>query len=624
MRIAELLQNIPWLNQKRRGSRSRSSGSTAAVHWWQDRLIWMRIGVVVMALLFCLRLFNLQILSYDDYKQAADGGHKFFKKLFPQRGQIYLRERAADASDADALTEVAGERLFPAVTNREYSIVYAVPNVITDVGKTAEALAPILGLAADDIKKKLDKPGDKYEVIVHKVTDDKVDAIKALNLTGIYFSPETQRFYPEKKLGGQLFGFMGYGKDNLIRGLYGLEGYFNDILKGKEGSLRFETDALGAFIPIGDKKVVEAVDGSSLVLTVDRVIQMVTCDKLEKWVKQHGADGGSVVIMNPKTGAIMAMCSSPNYDPDDRAKSHLDNYNNSAIFTAYEPGSIFKPITMAIGIDTGKVTPTSTYEDTGEVKIGPYTIHNSDLKAHGVSTMTDVLDESLNTGTIFVARKVGLEAFRKYIHAFGFGALTGIEMDTESPGTVAALDQKQEIYLATTSFGQGLTVTPLQITNAFGALANGGQLMQPYIVDEIIKPDGTKIKTEPKMIRRVVSERTASLTNGMLVTVVRKGHGKKAGVPLYYVAGKTGTAQVPKKNGGGYEANDTIGSFAGFAPVDNPQFVMLVKIDHPRDVQWAESSAAPLFGDLAKFLVKYMEIPPDEVAEDVPAKGVKK
>ncbi len=228
--------------------------------------------------------------------------------------------------------------------------------------------------------------------------------------------------------------------------------------------------------------------------------------------------------------------------------------------------------------------------------------------------MTDVLDKSLNTGAIYVARLVGIDTYKKMLHDFGFGALTGIEMDREVPGNLSALNLPGDIYLATSSFGQGITVTPLQMVNAFATLANGGKLMQPYIVDEIIRPDGTKLVTKPKVIRQVISERTATLVNGMLVNVVRQGHGKKAGVPLYFVAGKTGTAQVPRKDGKGYEKSMTIGSFAGFAPVDNPRFAMLVKIDHPRDVQWAESSAAPLFGDLAKFLLNYYEVPPDEQA----------
>ena len=579
-----------------------------------DRISFFKVVIFAVVCMLSLRLFSLQVLSYSAYKAAADGNHEFFQKLIPKRGEIFLREHDDDDVVDTALTDLNGEKLFPAVTNRDYQLLYAVPTLIHDPQAVAETLSPILGIDVPVIQAKLEKQGDMYEVLAKKLTDDKVDAIKKLDISGLHFSSETYRFYPEKELGGQLFGFLGHVGDGL-KGLYGLEGYFDDILKGKEGSLKLEQDALGGIITIGDKKVQEAVDGSSLVLTIDRVVQMVTCDKLSAWVKLHGADGGSVVIMEPKTGAIIAMCSAPDFNPDEYGKSDVGLYRNPAIFSPFEPGSIFKPFTVASGLDLGDITPTSTYTDTGSVVIGHDTIQNSDKKANGVQTMTDVLDKSLNTGTTYIARKVGWDNFKKYIKAFGFGALTGIEMDTEVPGTIASLDQKQEIYLATGSFGQGLTTTALQIANAYGAIANGGNLMQPYIVDEIIRPDGTHIKTQPKTIRRVISERAATLLSGMLVTVVRKGHGKHAGVPGYYVAGKTGTAQVPRKDGKGYEANVTIGSFAGFAPVDNPRFVMLVKIDHPRDVQWAESSAAPLFGDLAKFLLNYYKVPPDEPSE---------
>ena len=577
-----------------------------------DRMMFLQGVCIVVGIILGLRLFTIQVLSYTAYKAAADGEHKFFKKLFPKRGEIFVKEYRSNQSISPLLSDIGGEKVFPAVMNREYKLVYAVPRDIQEREKTAETLAPILGVEKEKILEKLSKKNDAYEVLKRKLSDEEADRIKDLALTGIHFNTEVYRYYPERDLGGHVFGYLGHNTEK-VKGLYGLEGYFDSILRGKEGSLRLETDAIGALIPMGENKTVEAIDGNSLVLTIDRTVQLVTCDRLKAWVLQHGADGGSVIIMDPKTGAILAMCSTPDYAPDEYGKFDIKTYNNPAIFTSYEPGSIFKPITMAIAIEMDKVSPTSTFEDTGEVKIGAFTIKNSDLKAYGRQTMTEVLNKSLNTGIIFAARKIGADAFRKYVKLFGFGDLSGIELDTESAGNINSLNNiKNEIYLATASFGQGLAVTPLQIANAYAALANGGTLMQPYIVDEIIKPDGTNVKTKPKIVRKVISERTASLIGGMLVTVVEKGHGERAGVPGYYVAGRTGSAQVARKDGKGYETNTTIGSFAGFAPVDDPRFVMLVKIDHPRDVQWAESSAAPLFGELARFLLQYYEVPPDE------------
>ncbi|MEK7123025.1 MAG: penicillin-binding transpeptidase domain-containing protein, partial [Patescibacteria group bacterium] len=366
-----------------------------------------------------LRLFNLQVLSYDDYKAAADGEHQLFRKIHPERGSIFLRERYADAGANKYLMDVHGERLFPAVTNREYMLVYAVPKSVDEPEKVAQQLLPLFDTTPETIienkteneteseadKKteeegsespnpieerrqwliaKLSKKNDSYEVIKRKVPAAQWDAIKKLRIGGIGATPESYRFYPEKGLGGQLFGFVGYSGD-IYKGLYGLEGYFDDILKGKEGSLAFESDALGALIPIGEKRVVDAVNGSHLVLTIDRTIQLMACDRLSKWVTKHGADGGSVVIMNPKTGALLAMCSVPDIDPERYFESDVKNYPNPAIFTPYEPGSIFKPFTVAIGLDMEKITPTTTYEDTGEVKIGSFTIKNSDTLADKIS-----------------------------------------------------------------------------------------------------------------------------------------------------------------------------------------------------------------------------------------------
>ena len=338
----------------------------------------------------------------------------------------------------------------------------------------------------------------------------------------------------------------------------------------------------------------------------------MVCEKLRAAVAKHGADGGTVVVLDPKTGAVMAICSVPEFDPNDFSKvEDLRRFNNPAIFGPYEPGSIFKPVTMAAAIDAGKVGPNTLYNDEGSVKIGPYTIRNSDGKAHGLQSMTQVLEESLNTGTIFAVRQLGAKPFLKYVEEFGFGSPTGIQLDTEASGDVDSLRKKGDIWSATASFGQGITTTPIQLAAAYGVLANGGKLMKPYVVDSIEHPDGTVVKTEPQVVRQVVTKRAAALVGGMLVRVIENGHGKRAAVPGYYIAGKTGTAQIAKSDGQGYEKDAFIGSFIGYAPVDDPAFVMLVKIDRPRDVEWAESSAGPLFGDIAKFLLQYLEIPPD-------------
>lgn len=440
---------------------------------------------------------------------------------------------------------------------------------------------------------------------------------KELKIPGVGFIMKLMRYYPEGNIGSHLTGFVSLNEVKQV-GNYGLEGFFENELRGSPGSIKTERGAGGDLIIINDREYHKPQNGSDLVLTIDRTIQFTVCDKLNKAVLRHGADGGSAIVMNPKTGEILAMCSYPDFDPNKYSEvANIKVFNNPAIFNQYEPGSIFKVITMAMGLDQEKITPDTTFNDSAPVKIANYTIENSDKKSHGVVTMTNVLEQSLNTGAIFVARKVGLSDFKNYIKAFGFGEKTGIELEGEGKGNIRNLDDKlnPDLNLYTASFGQGISVTPIQMVNAFSTIANGGVMMKPYIVKEIIKNDGTKDEIQPHEIGSIISARAAILLGGMMVNVVENGHGKKAGVKGYWVAGKTGTAQVYKKDGRGYEANAHIGSFAGFAPADNPKFAMLVRIDNPRDVEWAESSAAPLFGEISEFLLNYWQIPSERKIE---------
>jgi cell division protein FtsI/penicillin-binding protein 2 len=381
-------------------------------------------------------------------------------------------------------------------------------------------------------------------------------------------------------------------------------------LAGQAGYIKAEKDASGGLIAAAAEIWQPAVNGANILLTIDRTIEYEACRQLDEWVKKHGADSGSVTIVNPKTGAILAMCGAPDFDPNQyNQASDPKVYLNLAAQAPYEPGSVFKPITMSAAIDQGKVTPETTYTDTGQIKVGSFTIKNSDNLAHGVQNMAQVLELSLNTGAIFAMQQVGAKTFDKYVQDYGFGLETKLGLN-EAVGNISKLATGKDIYAMTGSFGQGLTVTPLQLTMAYAAIANGGALMRPYIIEEVRRPNGDVEKTAPLTVRQVISQKTAATMGAMLVRVVQNGHGKKAGVTGYYVAGKTGTAQVPDPQTGGYLDNVTIGSFAGFAPVEDPKFAMVVRIDHPRDVQFAESSAAPLFGSIAKFLLSYYHVQP--------------
>jgi cell division protein FtsI/penicillin-binding protein 2 len=557
--------------------------------------------LVVSAIVF--RLFTLQVLSHDFYAALASDQHGIFEELFPERGSIYLTD------------STASDGRFPAAINRETTLVYAVPRLITSPKETAEKLTETLGLEPEGVEPltaRLSLEGDPYEPVARKVPDETAERLRAMELPGIGFTKEAARFYPETTALSHVLGFVGSDDEGNRVGRYGIEGYWNGELSGTPGFLAAERDAIGRWIGAGDRTFVPAEDGADITLTIDRTIQYVACEKLRNAVARHGADGGAVIIMQPKTGAVLAMCGSPDFDPNDySAVSDISVFNNPGIFSAYEPGSIFKPLTMAAAIDADKVTPTTLFEDTGEVKIGPYTIQNSDGKSNGIQTMTQVLEKSLNTGSIFAATQLGSASFREYVHAFGLGERLGIELETEAAGDISSLDKRGDIWTATASYGQGITATPLQMVTAYGALANGGKVMKPYIVAEVDHKNGRVDRTEPEVLRQAISKRASTLVAGMLVNVVENGHGGRAGVPGYWVGGKTGTAQIARAEGGGYEASAFNGSFVGFAPVDDPAFVMITRIDRPKDVEWAESSAAPLFGEIADFLLHYMEIPPD-------------
>lgn len=566
------------------------------------RLALIRVVFFVFIGLLILRLYELQVGERSFYEALASGQHDLLSQLLPERGEILVQDPLSD-------------KLYPVATNVTLKQVYAVPKEISDPTKTALALAPLLQMEPADLEAKLSKSDDPYEPLKNALGPELSQQIADLKLAGIYLGPELVRYYLGNEDYGQLLGFMGFVGEKR-RGQYGLEQYWEEVLAGKQGELRAEKQAGGGIIALGERQVIPAVDGADIILTIDKNIQSRACAAVRRAVEKHGALSGSVVVLDPTTGAVRAMCGWPNFDPNAYNKvTDVSIYRNQVVSDAYEPGSVFKPITLAAALEAKAVTPETTYMDTGEVKIGPHTIRNSDLKANGIQTMTEVLQKSLNTGAIYALRRAGVEKFRQTVYAFGFGKLTGIELPHEKPGNLSSLDEKNEIYAATASFGQGITVTSLQLAAAFSAIANHGRLLKPYLVSEVRYSDGRRQLTTPVTVGQPISPETASTLAAMMVQVVEKGHGKRAAVPGYYVAGKTGTAQVPYQDKAGYDPNKTIGSFVGFAPVSAPKFVIAVRINEPQGLVFAESSAAPVFGELAKFLLEYYQVPPERTID---------
>lgn len=494
--------------------------------------------------------------------------------------------------------------------------------------------------------KRLDKPGDPYEPLVKKMsTEDLAELyaaiyseststpLKAENLEifhnelvdkknndqpvkikGLGYEFVKYRYYPEGESAAHLAGFVSY-VDGEGTGRYGLEGYFDKELSGEFGFLKAEKGVGKNMLIVNDQEYVKPTDGSDLVLTVDRNVEFEVCEQLKKGIEKYQATGGSVIVGDPKTGAIIAMCSYPSFNPNDyKSVADIKYFNNPIMFYQYEPGSVMKTITMAAGIDQGKLSPDSTFTDPGQMYIKGWNkpISNSDYSskgAHGLVDMNFVLENSLNTGAIYVMRQTSPKIFVDYIKNFGFGQKSGIELESEVAGNISNILQRRvpEIDYATASFGQGIAVTPLQMFVSYMTIANKGLMMKPYLVKEIKNPDGTSTEIKPKAVRQVVSEKTASTILAMLTNVVEKGHAKKAAVSGYYIGGKTGTAQVSEK--GAYSKSDFIHTFVGVVPIEDPKFVVLTKIDNPVGIEYAEGTAVPLAQGVFDHLLKYYQVP---------------
>ncbi len=423
-------------------------------------------------------------------------------------------------------------------------------------------------------------------------------------LWGIGFLPESQRIYIDGNLAAQLLGFV---QRDTGAGQYGLEAYYDALLAGQPGKLIAETDVDGNPLVNGDQTWQPPVEGADLTLTIDANIQWTAEQMLHDAIVQQQADGGSVIIVNPKTGAILAMASEPRFNPNDYGNTpSYDLFMNPVVSNVYDPGSTMKAVTMAAALDLGLITPDTTFTDSGSYEVQGITLHNWDDLAYGQETMTQVLQHSSNVGAIWVAlQRLHANNFYRYLDRFGFGATTGVDLPTESAGLVPGPDERTDLTLAENSFGESIGVTPLQMVMAYAALANGGLLMRPSTVSAITQ-NGHTSRLEPQAIRQVISPATARTITKMLVDSAADGEAQLALVPGYQVAAKTGTSTPPND-----PQNFTYASVAGYAPASDPQFVMLVKIDHPKTSTLGALVAAPLWHDLASWLLRYYRIAPD-------------
>lgn len=561
------------------------------------------LGIVyIIAGVMIVRLFSIQVVAAPHYQALAKDQHELYEELVPQRGSILV----ADTSSPTGT--------FTLAANKDLYLVYAVPREMEDITEVARQLHEIVKMEPQEI---IDKIGtdlsDPYQPIARKLDKGQADQVRDLKLKGIWLQPESIRFYPNGPLACHVLGYVGYDMNNKLGGVTGLEKYYEEELAGRRGELLAEKDARGQWLPVGEKTMEKAQDGSDLLLTIDRTIQFKAEEMIRKAVEDHGADNGTVIAMNPKTGEIIALANYPDFDPNKYQEvEDIGVFNNSAIFDRYEPGSTFKVLQVAAGIDANKISPETTFNDSGSLSVGSYTIYNYENRAYGNLTVTQAIEKSDNVVMAQIAQTLGADVISHYLDQFGLRKLTGIDTAKETENYIKPEKEWKDIDVATSGFGQGVTVTPIQLVAAVASLANSGKMMQPHLVKEIRHPDGTIDKIDPKFVQQTVQGRTASALVSIMRSSVKNGFAKPAEVAGYEIAGKTGTAQVASSDRKGYDPNKKIVSFIGF-PSGDPEFVMLVKVDNPKGAEEAGVTvAAPLFRDLSKFIFSYRGIPPTE------------
>ncbi len=517
-----------------------------------------------------------------------------------KNGDFYVaRAESQLAAGAGTLVALRGTIFFsdkegnfvPAAVEKEYMEIYAVPTEVADAEETGRTVAFLLGLPEEEMVVKLKKAGDQYELLVKKATPEQIKALaEAGEIAGIYSRKYGSRFYPLGTTAAQLIGFTAVNEDNdRPTGVYGIERYFEERLAGVSG----KTD--------GDY-VKRPVAGKDVYLSIDRNIQSQAEEILTSLARRFTASGGSVIVEDPKTGRMLAMANYPLFNPNDYSVYNLGVFQNPAVESVYEPGSVFKIITMSAGIDSGKITPETVYYDSGEVKLNGRTIRNWDLKAYGRQTMTGVIEHSLNTGTVFAERQMGHSVFSEYLERFQIDEATGISLPGEVEGSLGAMTgaSPQDINFATASFGQGVSVTPIGLLTAAATIANRGMMMRPIL----------EVNEQPQEVGQIISAEAARKVTAMMVSAVDGAVVAK--IPGYTVAGKTGTAQVPDFKRGGY-TEQYIHTYIGFVPAYNPKFIVMIKLDKPSAIL-AGQTVVPAFKELAQFIINYYNIAPDKLA----------
>ncbi|HZZ99030.1 MAG TPA: penicillin-binding protein 2 [Candidatus Saccharimonadia bacterium] len=586
----------------------------------ETRVRVVRLVVLTMFALVIARLFYWQVLQSDRLKAEAESQYNSVSTTNASRGRIFT---------ADG---------YPLVTNQDVYTVFANPKALSEPAPAvATQLMPFMmqtldgidvaQVATDEARRK-ELETNWTSTLLSKLTTDASwvalkrklprpikDQISSLQIGGLGFDREETRYYPEASMAAQLLGFVGNDDNGNPQGYFGIEGMFDRELRGKEGLLKQEKDAAGLPIALGAFDTIQSQDGRDIVLTIRRDLQFMLEEKLKAGMEKYGSKTAEGVIMDPHTGAILAMASFPQYDPAKFYQYDPQLYKNPIVNDVYEPGSTFKILTVSAGIDAGAVQPDTQCDAcSGPMEINGYSIKTWNNKYYPNTTMTAGLIHSDNTAMMFAASKMGKDTFVNYIHSFGLGEKTDVDLQDEALPPLRS-DWK-DIDAATASFGQGIAVTGIQMARIAQVIANGGVMMRPMLVASVKQGDQT-ITVQPKEIRRVISKETADKVTQMMISSATYGDAKWALPKGYSIAGKTGTAQVAIS--GHYDETKTVASFVGFAPADNPKFVMLIKMREPSTSQWGSETAAPLWFSIARDLFMRLDVPPNPSLVPPPA-----
>ena len=578
------------------------------------RLLFLNLFFSFIGFLLLTKLFYWQILASDRLINLASLQQQTTIEIAAKRGEILASDgsflvanqpayfsyikRNQDKPIPSDLSKTLAPIVFSSIT------VTATPSSILS-NKEKEIL---IKKTEEILNKRFSDQRLQWIPIARKISLDQKISLEALNYPDIFFEEEQLRLYPEASMSAHLIGFVGSNEQGRDQGFYGIEGFYERELAGRPGIIKQEKDAFNQPIIMGDYSIQNKKDGRQIQLHLNKSLQYIIEKKLDKAITQFGAKSGSISVMDPNTGAIIAMASLPAYDPQEFSIFNPKLFLNPVISDAFEPGSIFKVFVMAAGLDAGVIKKNTKCDICdGPLKIDKYTINTWDGKYRPDSNMTDILVNSDNVGMVFIGQKLGLDKFYDYFDKFGFNQKTGIDLQDEVIPIPREKNKWSYVDLATASFGQGFLSTGIQLLQAISAIANGGNLIEPHVVQKVISP--TKETIIPTNIKhRVISKETATIVTNMMVASAKEGEAKWASIKGYQIAGKTGTAQIAYK--GEYDKVKTNASFIGFAPANNPKFTMLVTLREPSTSQWASETAAPLWFSVAQDLLHHFNVLP--------------